>query len=132
MWLHRNQAKIDALEKEIREIKENEHTSVFAVLKGRSEQEKDEVYKALLRISLMSDACNEACEVAKDLLAKYGVTDFSFRAKVDDLCKRSSEIAAIVLVPNSKVLEDFMVDNAKFVDICMKHADAHLKRKLKL
>ena len=132
MWLHANQGKIDDLEKEIIEMKKSQSATVFAVLSDKDEMVKDGVYKALLRISLMADACNEACEVAYSLLKEHGITDFSFRGKVNELRKLSSEIAGVTLLAKNKTMEDFIVDNNTFVDMCMRHADAHIKRKLKL
>lgn len=131
-WLNMNADKIDALEKEVIELKKNQSATVFSVLADKDEAVKDEVYKALLRINLMADACNEACEVAKGLLKEHGIVDFSFRAKVDELCKLSQEIASVTIMCKNKTMEDFIVDNGTFVDMCMKHADAHIKRKLKM
>lgn len=131
-WLHKNQGRIDELSKDVEELKKIESATVFSVLSDKDKMVKNGVYKALLRISLMADACNEACEVAKSLLKEHGITDFSFRHKIDELCKLSSEIAGVTLKTKNKTMEDFIVDNETFVDMCMKHADAHLKRKLKL
>lgn len=132
VWMAKSQEKIAELEKEIAEMRKNESATVFSVLSDKDEMVKDGVYKALLRISLMADATNEACEFAKSLLKEHGIVDFSFRHKIDELCKLSAEIAAVTLRSKSRTLEDFIVDNGTFVDMCMKHADAHLKRKLKL
>ena len=131
-WLQCNQEKIQELENEIEEMKSHQTSTVFSILSDKDDMVKDGVYKALLRISLMADACNEACEIAFDLLKQYGITDFSFRNDVKELCKMSSKIACVTLRAKSKFLEDFIVDNEKFVDMCMKHADAHIKRKLKI
>lgn len=132
LWLNKNQGKINEIEKEIIDLKKRQSVTVFDVLSDKDEMVKDEVYKSLLAISLMADACNEACEVAKSKLAEYGVTSFSFKQKVDELCALSQEIASITLASKNKMLEDFIVDNDTFVDMCMKHAHAHIKRKLKL
>lgn len=132
LWLSANQKKIDALEKEIIECRRHEHQTVFDVLSDKDECVKNGVYKALLTISLMADACNEACETARELLAKHGVTEFSFQSKVKELCRLSREIASVTVHTGSKVMEDFIVDDGTFVDMCMKHANAHLKRKLRL
>lgn len=132
MWLSMNQAKLDALSKEAEEMKQYQTATVFKVLSDKDEMVKNGVYKALLRISLMADACNEACETAFSLLKQYGITDFSFRGKVKELCKLSQDIASVTIRTQNKTMEDFIVDNDTFVDMCMKHADAHLKRKLKL
>ena len=131
-WLQMNENKIKSLESEVEELRDSQSATVFSVLSDKDEMVKDGVYKALLRISLMADATNEACEIAKSLLKEHGIVDFSFRAKVDELCRLSSEIAGVTLRAKNKMMEDFIVDNEKFVDMCMKHADAHLKRKLKL
>lgn len=131
-WLQINQPKIDALEKEIIECRRYEHQTVFSVLSDKDECVKNGVYKALLTISLMADACNEACENAYELLKKYGVTSFSFQEKVKELKKLSQEIASVTTATGNEMMEDFIVNDDTFVDMCMKHANAHLKRKLKL
>lgn len=132
MWLNTNEIKIKELEKEVIEMRRQQSSTVFQVLSDKDKMTKDGVYKALLRISLMADACNEACCIAYDLLKQYGITAFSFQDKVKELQNISRQIAGVTLRTNNKVLEDFIVDNETFVDMCMKHADAHLKRKLKL
>lgn len=132
LWLSANQQKIDSIEKEIIELEKNRHATVFSVLSQKDEMTKNGVYKALLRISLLADACNEAAVIARDLLAEHGITDFSFRNKVKELSQLSHDIAGITLVPNRSILENFITDDEKFVDMCIKHADAHIKRKLKL
>lgn len=133
LWMQRNQEKIDALEKEIIEMRRNEHQTVFSVLSDKDECVKNGVYKALLTISLMADATNEACEVAKSKLLEHGVTSFSFQEKVKELCRLSQEIASVTLAnPDNELMKDFIVNDETFVDMCMKHANAHLKRKLGL
>lgn len=132
MWMQRNQEKIISLEKEIEELRKNESATVFSVLANKDSMVKNGVYKALLRISLLADATNEACEIAKSLLKEHGIVDFSFRHKVDELCKLSSEIACVTLRSKNEDMEDFIVDNETFVDMCIKHANAHIKRKLKI
>lgn len=132
MWLRVNEPKIDALEKEVTECRRHEHQTVFSLLSDKDECVKNGIYKALLTISLMADATNEACENARELLAKHGVTAFSFQEKVKELCRLSREIAGVTLARPNSVMEDFIVNDDTFVDMCMKHANAHLKRKLKL
>lgn len=131
-WMQKNDEKIAALNEEIADMKRIAAETLLDVLSDKDESAKNEVYKSLLRISLMADACNEACVVTRQLLSKYGVTDFSFRQKVDDLCKLSQDIASITIQCKNQTMEDFIVDNDLFVDMCMKHADAHIKRKLKI
>ncbi len=131
-WLLKNQEKIAEIERDIAEAKKYEPMKLIDVLKGESEATKNEVYKSLLRISLLADVVNESCEECKSVLKKLGLNDFSFRHDVQAMTKLSQKIASVVLVPNNITLEDFIVDNAKFVDLCMKHADAYLKKKLKL
>ncbi|MDE7345321.1 MAG: DUF4349 domain-containing protein [Muribaculaceae bacterium] len=131
-WISKNRHKIESLEKEIEEMKQSQTATVFQVLSNKDEMVKDKVYKSLLRISLMADACNEACEVALSLLKEHGIVDFSFREKVKELCKLSQDIASVTIRKKNKTMEDFIVDNEIFVDMCMRHADAHIKRKLKI
>lgn len=132
MWLNMNAAKIDALEKEIIEMRKHQSSTVFQVLSDKDEKTRNGVYKALLRISLLADACNEACCIAYDALRKYGITSFSFQDKVKNLQDMSRHIAGVTLMANNHNLEDFIVDDETFVDMCIKHADAHIKRKLKI
>ena len=112
MWMQRNQEKIISLEKEIEELRNNESATVFSVLSDKDKMVKAGVYKALLRISLLADATNEACEIAKSLLKEHGITDFAFRHKVDEMCKLSSEIAAVTLRSKNESMADFIVDNS--------------------
>lgn len=133
LWsLERTMAKIAALEKELIDMRKAEHATVFSVLHDQDECVKNGIYKALLRISLMADATNEACVTAKELLAQQGITSFNFEHKIKELCRLSQDIASVTLSSNNKVLEDFIVNNDKFVEMCMKHADAYLKNKMKL
>lgn len=101
------------------------------LLADRDECVKNDIYKNLLRISLLADVVNEATERCRSVLRKYGIEDFNFRKKVVEMSKLSQEIASVVLLPDNKTLEDLIVDDDTFVVMCMKHADAHLKRKLK-
>ena len=132
MWLQMNQRRIDELEKEIAEMRKYEPKKLSDFLKDKPEDVKNDLYKALLRISLMADAVNEASFICKKKLKDLGIKDFTLRKEVDELTELSRKIASFVIIPNQKVLEDFIVDNDTFVDMCMEHADAHLKRKLKL
>lgn len=128
----RVQERIDAIDAEIREMEMYEPRSLADLLSDRGECVRNEIYKSLLRISLMADAMNEAAETAREILQGYGIEDFAFRRKVKDCCRLSQEIASIPLMADSRLMQDFIVDNDTFVKMCMKHADAHLKRKLKL
>lgn len=130
--MHRTQEKINQIEKEVEEIKRYEPQRLGDLLADRDESVKNGIYKALLRISLLADVVNEAAEEARSILRKLGIDDFAFRQKVTELCKLSQEIACVPLIQKGSLLEDFIVDNEKFVNMCMKHADAHIKRKLKL
>lgn len=132
VWLQLNQDKIDALEKEIIEMRKYEPRKLSEVLADRDESIKNNIYKSLLRISLLADAVNAATFQCREILKTYGLNDFSFRQKIDEMMKLSQNIASVPLACKSMLMEDFIVDNDKFVDMCIKHADAHLKRKLKL
>lgn len=132
LWLHRNQSKIDELEKEIIEMRKHQSATVFSVLKDKDEMVKNEVYKSLLRISLMADVCNEACEIAKERLADIGITAFSFQEKVNELCRLSQEIASVTIKSKNELMIDFLTENKDFVDKCMANADEYLKSKLGL
>ena len=133
MWLSKNQDKIDALEKEIIEIRKFRPTSMKKLLENKSEECKNRFYKGMLRISLLSDAVNEACEQMKTMFKdELGVDDFSMRREVEEMRKLSQQIASFAIIPNNEILEDFMVDNGKFVDRCIVLADLHLKEKLNL
>lgn len=132
LWLHRNQSKIDELEKEIIEMRKNEAATVFSVLKNKDEMIKNEVYKSLLRISLMADACNEACEIAKERLAAVGIASFAFQEKVNELCRVSQEIASVTIRSKNELMIDFLTENDDFLEKCMANADEYLKAKLDL
>lgn len=132
LWMHRNQSKIDELEKEIIEMRKNQSATVFSVLKDKDEMVKNEVYKSLLRISLMADACNEACEIAKERLSDVGITAFSFQDKVKELCRLSQEIASVAIRSKNELMIDFLTEDDEFLEKCMANADEYLKAKLKL
>lgn len=135
-WMRKNHDRMEALRKEISEMYDEamktKTSTVFQVLADKDEMVKNDVYKSLLRISLLADACNEACEIAKEKLAEHGITAFSFQDKVKELARISQEIASVTLYAKRQTLEDFIVDNGTFVDMCIKHADAHIRRKLKI
>ena len=132
MWLNINERRISELEREIIEMRRQQSSTVFQVLSDKDEMTRNGVYKALLRISLLADACNEACCQAYDLLKQHGINGFSFQDKVKELKDKSRHIANVTLRSNNRTMEDFIVDNETFVDMCIKHADAHIKRKLKI
>lgn len=135
MWLTRNQAKIDALEKEVIECRKYAPTTLKSLLDGKDEDFKNDFYVGMLRISLLSDAVNEACAevrgMFKDLLGEDNF-DFSLRKEVDEMNKLSQRIASFAILPNDHILEDCIVNDDKFVDCCMKLATKHLESKLKI
>lgn len=132
MWLQRNQAKIDALEKEIEECKSFESKRLSDALSEEDNDSKMEIFKLLLRVHLLADATYAAtCEV-RDAMKAKGIEDFKFRQKVKDLSDLAMSVSAIAFSSNNQLIEDVIVDDDKFVELCIKHADAHLKRKLKL
>lgn len=132
LWLLMNKEKIDALEAEIAEMRKYEPQRLGDLIADRDESVKNDIYKSLLRISLLSDAVNESVFICREILQKYGIDDFTFRQKVEKLNRLSHEIANIPLMAKGKLMEDMMVNNSTFVRMCIKHADAHLKRTLKL
>lgn len=132
-WLSSNQTKIEELSHEIQELKKYAPMTLKALIEDRPEEFKNRFYKGMLRISLLADAVNEACEIMRDMFKKeLNIDDFSLRKEVDEMRKLSQRIASFAIIPNNNILEDCIVDNEKFVDMCIKHADAHLKRKLKI
>lgn len=131
-WMHRNQEKITELEKEIIEMKKYEPIRLSEALAEKGEGVKNEIYKALLRVSVLADVVNNACFECREKLNKHGLQDFSFRKDVSELCRLSQKIASIVLIPNSPLLEDFIVDDDTVVDGCTELADKYLHDKLNL
>lgn len=132
MWLTMNQNKIEALEKEIAEIKKYGAVLLRDALKAHGEDVKNLVYKHLLKITLAADYLNECTEQTKTALKKLGIDDFSLRYDVESLCKGSHKLADLVILPNQDLLTDMIVDNAEFIDTCDAAADKHLKDKLNL
>lgn len=133
MWLAHSQPRIDKLKEEIEDIKRNRTTTLKSLLDGKSDEFKNRFYKSMLRISLLSDVVNEACEIVRTMFKnELGVSDFSLRKEVEDMRHLSQKIASFALSTNDKILEDCIVDNSKFVDHCITLADLHLKEKLKL
>lgn len=132
MWLQRNQAKIEALEKEVIECRKYAPQRLSDVLKDKPQSLKNDIYKALLRISVLADVVNEACCQCRDLLKTLDLNDFTLRAEVAEMDKLSQKIASFVLVPKQQILEDFIVDNDAVVKGCIILADRYLNEKLKL
>lgn len=131
-WLEKTQRKIDDVEQQLAELRNHGQIMLSQALKDKGEDAKNRIYKNLLRISVLADVVNNACEECKSELKKMGLQDFMFRKDVDELCKISQRIASVVLLPNNKRLEDFIVDNDDVVDECTAIADKHLNDKLGL
>lgn len=132
-WLHKNQAKIVELEKEVRELKlygTKETRYLRDVLDKFSEEDKNTIYKDLLRINLLCDVVNEVAEMAKSDMRKVGILDFSFSKKIEDMCKLSQEIASILILPNNQILDDFIINDSECVDRCVEIANKYIDTKI--
>lgn len=130
--LYRIQDKIAKKEKEIEEARKYAPVRLLDVLNDKGQDVKDRVYKALIKISLAADFVNDCAEEAKTVLKEIGLKDFTLRAEAEELCKLSQKIASFVIFPGQKILTDMMVNNDTYIEQCHRHADAHLKRTLKL
>lgn len=124
--------KIAAKEKEIEEAKKYAPMRLLDILNGKGEDVKNRVYKALIKISLAADFVNDCAEEAKDVMKEIGVNDFTLRAETKELCRLSQKIASFVCFKEGNALADMMVNNDTYIEQCHRHADAHLKRTLKL
>lgn len=125
--------KIARLEKEIAEMKKSRTTSLKDILEEKGEDVKNRFYIGMIRISMLSDAVNEACEEVRTMMkGELNVVDFSLRKEVDELTKLSRKIASFVCGTGSPILEDCIVDDDKFVDCCMRLATKHITSKLKI
>lgn len=144
MWLSMNQAKIDALEKEIIAIRDENRikieesrrmavTSLKELLENKGEEVKNRFYVGMIRISMLADAVNEAAEEVRSMMKKeLDVVDFSLRNEVNHLAEMSRKIASFVCATGSPILEDCIVNDDKFVDCCMRLATKHITSKLKI
>lgn len=132
IWTLKNDAKIREKEAELERCKMYQPTTLREVLGEYGEDTRNRVYKALLKISLAADFVNECVEEAKDVLKEIDLRDFTLRAEAEELCKLSQKIASFVIMPKQTKLTEMMTDNEKFIDKCLKAADAHLKKTLKL
>lgn len=132
VWLAKNQKKIEELESEIAEMKKAASMTLLDALKDKPASAKNEIYKRLLRISVLADVVNEACFSVKEKMNELGFDDFSLRAEVSQMEKLSSKIAAFVLLPKAQTLEDFIVDDDDVVKGCIIIADRYLNDKLNL
>lgn len=132
VWLTKNQKKIEELEEEIAEMKKASSMTLLDALKGKPLALKNEIYKRLLRISLLADVVNAACFSVKEKMSELGFDDFSLRDEVAKMEKLSSKIATFVLLPKAQALEDFIVDNDDVVKGCIILADRYLNDKLNL
>lgn len=133
MWLSKNRQKIDTLEKEVIALRRNNVTSLQELLRGKDEETKNRFYVGMLRISMLADVVNEACEEIGALMkSEFNVADFSLKNEVKDLSTMSRRIASFVCNTGSPILQDCIVDNDKFVDNCIKLATKHITSKLKI
>lgn len=130
--MSRANEKIAAKEKEIEEAKKYAPVRLLDILNEKGEDVKNRVYKALIKISLAADFVNDCAEDAKSVLKELDINDFTLRADTAELCKLSQKIASFVIFPGQPILTDMMVNNNTYIDQCHRHADAHLKRTLKL
>lgn len=124
--------KIAAKEKEIGAAKKYAPMRLLDILNDKGEDAKNRIYKALIKISLAADFVNDCAEDAKSALKELGINDFTLRADAAELCELSQKIASFVIFPGQRVLTDMMVNNDTYIEQCHRHADAHLKRTLKL
>lgn len=132
MNMTRANEKIAVKEKEIEEAKKYAPMKLLDILNDKGEDVKNRVYKALIKISLAADFVNDCAEEAKSVLKEIGINDFTLRADANELCRLSQKIASFVIFPGQRVLTDMMVNNDTYIEQCHRHADAHLKRTLKL
>lgn len=123
--------KIATKEKEIEEARKYAPMRLLDILNGKGEDVKNRVYKALIKISLAADFVNDCAEDAKSVLKELDINDFTLRAEVEEMCKQSQKVASFVVI-GQKILTDMIVDNDTYINQCHRHADAHLKRTLKL
>lgn len=124
--------KIAAKEKEIEEAKKYAPKLLLEILNDKGEEVKNRVYKALIKISLAADFVNDCAEEAKSVLKELDINDFTLRSDAAELCKLSQKIASFVCFNKKGLLTDMMVNNDTYIEQCHRHADAHLKRTLKL
>lgn len=132
MWLQNNQRRIDALEKEIIEIRNHKPLMLKDILDKEPEHVKNDIYKKFLKISIFADVVNNACFEVREALVRLGIEDFSLRAEVEEMNKLSQKVASFVLLPGNRCLEDFIVENDEVVRGCNILADRYLNDKLKL
>lgn len=144
LWLSHNNPNIDALEKEViamrSEVKRQMEAhrrkasaSLKDLLESKGEEVKNRFYVGMIRISMLADAVNEACEDVNTMMkTELNAVDFSLRKEVNELTTLSRKIASFVCATGSPILEDCIVDDEKFVDCCMKLATKHITSKLKI
>lgn len=132
MNMTRANEKIAAKDKEIEEAKKYAPMRLLDILNGKGADVKARVYKALIKISLAADFVNDCAEEAKWVLKDLDINDFTLKSEAAELCRLSQKIASFVIFPGQRVLTDMMVNNDTYIEQCHRHADAHLKRTLKL
>lgn len=144
LWLSHNKHRIDALEKEViamrddvkRQMEEHRRTassSLKDLLESKGEDVKNRFYVGMIRISMLADAVNEACEEVRTMMkSELNAVDFSLRKEVNELTTLSRKIASFVCGTGSPILNDCIVDDDKFVDCCMNLATKHITSKLKI
>lgn len=131
-WVESHKRRIAELRNEIDSSKMQREVRLSEAMRGKVESAKNEVYKRLLRIALLSDVMTEAVCDCLAVLKKYDLIDFEFRPDVIEIGKLSKRVAEAVLMSESKILEDMLVDNEVVVDGCIDIVDGYLKEKMRL
>lgn len=131
MWMEMNSAKIAKVEAEIEEMKQYEPRRLAELMVDFTPEEKNVIFKALLRTSLVADLLVDAAFRAREALRKSGLADSTYSGKVREIEKLAQELASIPIGVGD-VLSDFILDNDGFIERGIELADERLADILKL
>ena len=144
LWLSQNRIKIEALEKEViemrneakKQMEEHYNQRVYSLTDTLDRKPADvraAFYVAILRISMLADAVNEACEEVNQMMREeFNAIDFTLKKEVREMTALSQNIASFVCSTGAPTLQDCIVNDDKFVDACMRLATKHITSKLKI
>lgn len=131
MWMELNSAKISEIEAEIEEMRRYEPRRLSELMADFTPEEKNAIFKALLRTSLVADLLVDTAFRAREALRKKGLSDSTYSGKVKEIEKLAQDLASIPIGAGD-ILSEFILDNESFIERGIELADERLADILKL
>lgn len=129
--LQKYQAKIDAIKAEIKEV-ELYSPQRLGNIASREDLLDNNIYEKLLEIILAADYLYDTAFDCKSALSKIGIEGFQIYDMVKQIDKISSDIASSIIIDDVGELEDFVVNDAEFVNITHNNAIEHIRNHIYL